>query len=858
MDTATSKGPIHEEITEAAPCTHCGLPVGPYPVLTPTAAFCCSGCNLVYDALQDAGYSDTYYRIKQRIPTYKNATPARVEPASIALSELDTPSFLEEHARLLDDGTYSLELFLDGVHCAACVWLVERLPFELAGVVKARLDLPRARLFLQFHPDEVTLSAIGRWLSQFGYAVHPIRHNRASQRTEAERSLLIKVGICWALAGNVMLFAFALYSGLDISSDTTMLAGTRWASFVLALIAVAYGGSEFMTRAWSSIRLAMRSRQFTRLHIDTPISIGILVGFGHSAWATWTNQGDIWFDSITVLIAALLTARWLQLRSRRMAGDASDRLLSMIPSMARRLLYVRPLPADPAPSTLSHEVVRVSDLHRGDLIEVPVGEVFPVDGIVTSGASSVDRSILTGESHPEAIKTGSSVDAGATNIQAPVIVRVSTTGEQTRVGKLLSWIRDQDTAKAPVVQLADRLSGFFVAGLLLLALLTAALWLSIDPPVAAQHVVALLVISCPCALGMATPLALAIASGRAARRGIFIKTDDAIEQLTHIDAVVLDKTGTLTEGQLAIVHHMGDREALRKAALLETHSNHPIARAIVTSMQKSASCPPVEPEILNLEAIPGKGLRGHVEGSNVVVGRPDWVLESTSQDTPDMASTLKDALEAYAITGFTPVAVAVDGHLASVIALGDSLRDNAPTLVQALYDAGIQVYILSGDHDIVVQRIARDLGISRSHARGHQSPEEKHRFIEHLQKDLGYRVAMVGDGVNDAVALQTAHVGVAVQGGATPSLVAADVFMTREGLTPLTELLAGAQGVMRVIKGNLGISVVYNVLGASAAMLGFVTPLVAALAMPISSLVVVAASIAQRTFRKQETTAPTR
>ena len=702
----------------------------------------------------------------------------------------------------------------------------------MAGVSKARLDLPRARLLLHFEPDTVHLSAVARWLVQFGYVAHPVRQQHTSQRSRIERSLLIKAGICWALAGNVMLFAFALYSGLNGEGDQSLLTGARWASFILAIISVAYGGSEFFRRAWASMHVAWRAREINRLHIDTPISIGILVGFGHSGWATITGQGDIWFDSITVLIAALLTARWLQIRSRRVAGDASDRLLSMIPTMARRITETE---------SDAFELVRVDTLKRDDLIEVPAGEVFPVDGTIASGTTTINKAVLTGESRPEPAEPGSLVEAGATNVSTPVLVRVQATGTSTRVGKLLSWIRNQDSSKAQVVLLADQLSGYFVMDILLLAGLTAMIWAIVDPSQAPQHVVALLVISCPCALGMATPLAMAIAAGRAAQKGIFIKSDEAIQQLTEVDTIVLDKTGTLTTGSMEVVAVKGDAKALELAVQLETISNHPVARAL---MRYNPTCAASGPHLTEVETVAGKGIIGCIQGNKVVVGKPTWVMGLSSP-----SPVLSKALHQFALDGHTPIAIALNGQLAAGVAVGDKIREDARDLLDTLRAAGKDVYMLSGDHDAVVKRVAGTLDLPLGHAIGDASPEYKQAFVHRLQHEEGRTVAMVGEGVNDAVALQTAHVGIAVQGGSSPSLVAADVFMTSEGVRPIAIALRGTQRVMCVIHRNLSISLVYNVLGAGAAMLGLVTPLVAAIAMPISSILVVASSILQRSFK---------
>ena len=858
MPTAAVHNATATEITPETPCVHCGLPVGRYPV-GDGPYFCCTGCRMVYQALQTAGFDETFYRLRDLAPAHSAVAPVPPPADDLKLFELDTDAFLQEHTRPVKDGVRSVELFLDGVHCAACVWLVERLPYEVDGVLEARLDLPRARLTVHFDPERAKLAEVARWLAQFGYVAHPSRQQGMTRRTQTERRLLIKLGICWALAGNVMLFAFALYAGLDTTNDASLATAARWASLALATVAIVYGGSEFFRRSWASLKLAARTRQFRSLHIDTPISLGLLAGFGHSAWATISGRGDVWFDSITVLIAALLTARWLQLRSRRLAGDATERLLSLLPSMARRVRTANDelrMSNGTAPTEANHstldtqhstvEIIRLEDVKPGDLIEVPAGEVFPIDGVIESGTSTVNKAVLTGESRPEPAEPGTTVEAGATNLSAPLQVRVQAAGAETRVGKLLAWIRSQETKQAPVVLLADRLSGFFVLGVLLLATITAAVWLSLAPSEAVPHVVALLVISCPCALGMATPLAMAVAAGRAARAGIFIKSDEATQQLTAIDTVVLDKTGTLTEGRMTLLDYDGDDDALDLATALETHSNHPIATALVQSRGtctldgETVDLPPVEA----FEAIAGQGLRGWVAHHDVAVGRPAWIAELTGP----LPAAFDARLAGYAAQGHTPVAVAVDGRCAAVLAFGDRLRETSKAVIDALQAADKDVYLLSGDHDDVVQRVAETLGIPSGQAFGNVSPEQKRAFVSQLRRMRHRTVAMVGDGVNDAAALQAADVGVAVQGGSTPSLVAADVFLTREGLTPVATLLAGTRHVMRVVRRNLGFSLAYNVVGAGAALLGLVTPLAAAVAMPLSSLVVVLSSIIQRPF----------
>jgi Cu2+-exporting ATPase len=819
-------GPALAAPTEArtepdAPCVHCGLPVGRRPVRTAAGEpCCCTGCAVVRDALVEAGYGDTYDRLRALAPA---PAPRPHQPEALALAELDQPAFIEGSTRPVEGGR-AVDLFVDGVHCAACVWLVERLPYEVAGVTEARLDLPRARLSLTFDPARVSLGEVGRWLARFGYAVRPSRPE-AGEATDAERRLLVRVGVAWALAGNVMLVAAALYSGLDAHAGPLATAA-RWFSLALAVPAVGYGAAPFFRRAWASATSAWRARSVRHLHLDTPIALGIAVGFGHSAWATVTGRGEVWFDSVTVLIAALLTARWLQLRSRRRAGEASERLLALVPRVARRV----------GPDGQA-EVVDLAEIRPGDLVEIPAGEVVPVDGTVETGASRLDRAALTGEARPEPVAPGAAVEAGTTNLQAPLRVRATAVGEGTRVGRLLAWVERGEVRRAPVVLWADRIGGVFVLSVLALAALTAGLWLWLDPAAMPAHVVALLVITCPCALGMATPLALAVAQGRAARAGVFVKSDEAVQRLTEVDTVVLDKTGTLTEGRMDLAEHLGSEAALDLASALEAHATHPIADALVRERGVG------EETVANVEAVAGQGVRGRVGESAVAVGRPEWV-EGLSAPLPDRWRT---ALATWAEAGHTPVAVAVDGAPAAVLAVGDRVRPEAAALVRRLQAEGKAVHVLSGDAPATVAAVAGALGVES--AEGGVSPEEKREAVAALQAE-GRAVLMVGDGVNDAAALRQADVGVAVGGGTTAALVAADLFLTRRGLAPLLDALGGAGTAMRTVRRLLAISLGYNALGAAAAVAGLVTPLVAAAAMPVSSLAVVALALAQPSFRQ--------
>lgn len=792
------------------PCAHCGLPA-PEPAPAEASgdtslAFCCPGCRAAYHAISAAGLQD-FYAVRDRFDMGKDARPA-VEGAGDSADVFETESFIAEHTVPHDDGTVSCDIHLDGVHCAGCVWLVERMPHTLDGVHQASLNLPRARLSLRWNPDEVGLGAVARWLGRFGYAAYPLDAERTGARDRAERRLLVKVGVAWALAGNVMLLASALYVGLG-PEDGAIFHATRVLSGLLAFGSIWFGGREFFRRAIGSFQ---PWRGWQKLSIDVPISLGILVGFLHSTYAAITGVGEIWYDSIAVLIAALLTARWLQMRGRRAAGDAAERLLSVLPTRARRI----------ADDGTVEEVV-ASSLAAGDILEVRLGDVVPADGEVVTGRSSLQRAVMTGESRPEPVAPGAAVHAGETNIGSIIKIRVTAVGESTRLGRLLEWVESSGEHKAPVVHLADKWSGIFVAAILVAAAITGVVWTMLaGADVAVHHVVALLVISCPCALGMATPLAMTVGMGRAARAGIFIKHEDALELLGRVDVALFDKTGTITEGEMEVEPGELDGETLRAVAAIERVSNHPIARAFARWDNGQ--------EVDDVEEIAGHGIVGTVGGRTFKVGSTAWL------DAP------ASAVDSVVSRGLTPLVVEVDGTYSSVIGVGDALRPEAADVLNDLRGRGIETYIVSGDRPELVTAAAAALGLPQHLALGGRTPEQKLSFVEDLRA-AGKVVAMVGDGVNDSGALKASDVGIAVAGGTEVNYVAADVFLTRPGLSGLTTLWNGADSVMHVVRRNLTGSLAYNVFGITFAALGLVSPLFAAVAMPMSSVSVVLSSL---------------
>ncbi len=811
--------------TDLVACAHCGLPVPPALVEAGDARqFCCAGCRTVWSVIHEHGL-DRYYGVRDAAGA--TGRPARASGRSYA--SFDDPSFLERYSRPAPGGLLAIELFLEGVHCAACVWLVERVPRVVDGVVEVRLDYARSRATLLWDPAVVPLSRAAAALDALGYPPHPFRGVKARDMArQADRAMLLKIGVAGALAMNAMGIAFALYGGMRHGMEPEFARLFRWASLALAIPALLYPGGVFLKGAWA----ALRTRT---LHMDVPIALGILAAFASSAVNTVRGAGEVYFESLTALIFLLLVGRFLQTRQQRVAADATELLSSLAPSTARLL------------SGSEVREVPLEALLPGARVEVRAGDTVPADGVVRAGRSELDLSLLTGESRPVGAGPGDAVHAGTVNLSGRLEIEVERTGEETRVGRLMQLVEEHARRRAPIVQLADRISGWFVLAVLVLAAVTGAIWWRVDPSRAVSNVVALLIVTCPCALGLATPLAVGAAIGRASRIGLLIKGADVIERLARPGRFWLDKTGTLTEGRVAIVRTAGDPAALRLAAALEAHSAHPVARAFAALAGDGSDAgfePPAAEEVVEMR---GAGIAGLVAGRAVAVG---------SLDFPGVAppeGPLADAVDDALAEGLTPLVVAVDGIPVAVAVLGDPLRPDAPSALERLRAAGWEIGILSGDQPAVVSAVAHRLGIADALARGGVRPEEKLRLV--AGEAARGRVAMAGDGVNDAAALAAATVGIGVHGGAEAALAAADVYSARPGVAPLADLIEGAQRTMGVIRRNLLFSLLYNLAGVGLAMAGLINPIAAAILMPLSSLTVTVSSYRARTF---ETGAPAR
>jgi Cu2+-exporting ATPase len=802
-------------------CAHCGLPV-PAHLVKPgdELSFCCRGCEQVYALLHERGLQG-FYEVRAQ-------EQAAGQPAMVLgrrFTDFDDPSFEGRYVRTTGRKTREIDLYLEGVHCAACAWLLERLPQSLPGLVSLRLDLARARAHVEWSPELIALSAVARAIDAIGYTPHPWRQDELAALRQAEdRRVLLRVGVAAAAAMNIMFLHVALYAGEFSGMDAGPESFLRWASLLVAIPVATYSAWPFVRTAWEGLRRRVP-------HIDLPIAVAIEAAFLFSAFNTIRGAGPVWFDSIATLTALLLGGRWLQGRAQRQALRTAERLQgSGVVDFARR--------RDPSGATVE---VPAESLMPGEVVEVRSGETLPVDGIVLEGCSRVEQAALTGEAKARSVEAGDRVWAHTTNVGASLVVRAVEVGSGTRMGALLSLLEEARRRQAPIVTLTDRIGRIFVTVILTVAALSTVWWAVVSPEQVMERVIALLVVACPCALGLATPIAMTAALTRAAELGIYIKGADVVQTLTRVREVVFDKTGTLTEGTVSLTRWVGDDGVRAAAAAVAAQSAHPVSRAL-------AEATPAAPgPVTEMREEPGHGVAARVAGAAVALGNRAWMDKLELQ----LSAGLEQQATTFASEGLTPVYVASEGHVRAVAAFGDELRPEAARVIRHLRAAGWTIRILSGDHSVAVSAAAEALGLPADAAMGGRTPEQKLALVQELAqaaRERGEALMMVGDGLNDAAALAAADVGVCVAGGSGPSIQAAHVVLARSGLEALTVLAEGSPRVLSIVRRNLVFSLLYNVTGVGLALAGVVGPLLAAVLMPISSLTVIGASVLGRSF----------
>ncbi|MEA1890660.1 MAG: heavy metal translocating P-type ATPase [Pseudomonadota bacterium] len=794
-------------------CFHCGLPVPEGLELSveinhQAQPMCCKGCEAVARAIV-AGGMESYYQYR----TEKSTTAKELVPDVLRQTEVyDRAEVQRSFVRRSDENIREASLILEGIDCAACVWLNEQHIKGLPGVLEAQVNYSTHRARVVWDERKIKLSDILKAIAEIGYIAHPYDPSQHHQILEKQRKDYLKrLGLAGALGMQVMMFAIAMYNGDWWGMEQKYRTFIEWVSLLLTLPVFLYSGWPFYRAAWRDIK-------HRRAGMDVPISLGIIIAFSGSLFAMAGAGGHVYFDSVVMFIFFLLTARYLELVARKKASEHTEALIQSQATTAVREL-----------SGNETEIVAAQELEAGDIVQVRPGETIPSDGEVVEGRSSIDESLLSGESRPCLKQAGAKVIGGSINIESPLRIRVTEIGQETVLSTILRLVERAQSEKPAIARLADRVAGRFVAAILLLATVVAIYWYLKDPTQWLAITISVLVVTCPCALSLATPAAITAATGTLIRQGLLCSRGYALETLAKVNHFVFDKTGTLTDGQLEIIQvlqlsdDLDEASCLLQAASLEALSEHPVARAFIKSCKTGLRA------VDNLSSTPGSGLAGRINGRQVFLGSMQYIQQETGLEMKDdQSKRLKPG---------SRVLLSDQNDLLAVFVLQDAIRDQAAPLIDDLRQAGIQSLLFSGDDETAVSLVAEKLGIDDY--RSAMLPADKLQQLKELQQQ-GATVAMLGDGINDAPVLAGADVSIAMGEGARYAAAAADMVLFRQDLNIIFRGVTTARKMMRVIRQNLSWALAYNIIALPLAAAGFIQPWMAALGMSASSLIVVA------------------
>ena len=768
-------------------CYHCGDPLPATPLRARINdvehLMCCSGCASAAQWIAGSGLGD-YYRLRE-------GDSVRVQEAPPDLSVWDRDDVQAEHVRTTTDGGCEITLVVEGMHCAACAWLIDRAMRRQDGIEDVSANAVTGRVELRWQAGLTRLSTLLDRLHRLGYRPYLASGDELERgRRLARRRLLLRLGVAGLGAMQVMMFSEALYLDTANEMPTATRDFFRWIAVLVSTPVVFFSGWPFIAGLWREVSLR-------RLGMDTLIGGSILLAWSASLLQTLRGGDEVWFDAAVMFVLFLLAARFLEQMARQRANAQVEALARARPALATR--------EEPGGE---RRQVAITDLLPGDRLFVTVGEPLPADGRLLD-AAWLDESLLSGESAARQRQAGEEAFAGSLCLEHPLRLEVTRSGQDTRLSHMVRLVEEAQRQRPPLALWADRIASRFVASVLVVALLTFTVWTLIDGAGHAFAVaLALLVVSCPCALSLAVPAALAAAHSGLSRMGVLALTQRALFVAPDIDQLLLDKTGTLTEGRPRLLAVQGfdclsDDEATRLAAALESGSSHPLARAFEPATGLVAK---------DMQLTPGLGISGDINARRLRLGRAEFAC----QRDDDGAVWLGDGETALAR-----------------FEIGDRLREDAGAMLDAIRRRGIDAAILSGDGNAAVARVAEALGIDDWLAR--QSPEDKLAAIRERQQQ-GSRVAMLGDGINDAPVLAAADLSIALADGAALAHRSADLIILDGRLERLPRALAQATRMRRIVNQNLGWALAYNGLALPVAAMGWVTPGLAALGMALSSL----------------------
>lgn len=770
--------------------------------------FCCNGCDVAYHVIQEMQLTE-YYELQS---AYGNKKNPNVKPEKTEITDFSALVVNE-------NGQNSIELLVDGIYCGACVWLIESALLKQLNILRARLNMTTKRLIIAWRGAENEVNDYIAILASLGYTSVPYRADIQHKLSMKEQKELLFSAVI-ALFGSMQIMMLSLviwFFNSDIAAQSYTRNFLHYMISLIALPCIVFSSLHFFKHAYRAVK-GMRGS------MDIPISIGIILTTGVSMYETFCIGQYTFYDSALMLIAVLSVGRYFDVRVRNQAKKEAFEILMREPALA--------VVIDEA----GYVTKNISDVKIGDVVLVASGAKMPVDGVIIEGVSTADFSLITGESQPEPIAVGDKVFAGAINLDAIIKVKVLQVGHATELGAMIELIEEAVRAKGKFVELAQRFASWYTAVTLFLACVTFLLWYwlyNISARQAILNSVGVLLVTCPCALGIAVPMAQIMSVSRLLKSRIFVKQADALERFCSIDVLVVDKTGTLTIGKPVLLNYNEiDFKYMDLIAYVAAHSKHPLCQAIAKA---HAAVQHLDIEVTEEK---GLGITGKGNGVFCVMGKLEYVVSKgcqidvakesdASNTTQEVWCYIKDNSQEYKFR----------------MQFQDQLRKDAKQILLDIMKLGIRVIILSGDKEAVVKSIAQQLGVSEAY--GNVMPQEKYNFIRQLQKQ-GYKVAMAGDGLNDSAALISADASIAPSSSIDISQNKADVVFSGNSLVPLFSIITSARWQQRIIKQNIAMSVIYNLIFIPIAIQGLLTPQLAALGMSVSSIAVVLNSMRKK------------
>lgn len=783
-------------------CFHCGLLVSDpqeftLKVESQTQSFCCAGCQAVTSMIIQGGLEQFYQ--------YRSSLNQRAEQQISDYTAFDRSEIQQSFVNV--EGKYKqARLLLDGITCAACVWLIENFLSRIDGVHQIRVNASTHQCTLTWDPQCQSLSHIMAQLAIIGYRPYPFSaQEQRQQLIDRQRKLLMRLGVAGFAMMQVGMVAIALYAGGIQGMDPEWIQLLRWVSLLVATPVVLFSAQPFWSAAWRSLIHSALSQRL-RLTMDVPVSLAILLAYLASMWATLTQGGEVYFDSIAMFTFFLLTGRYLETRLRLRNQVNTMTLTQLLPLTSTRVV------------NNGSEQVPLNNLRLGDRVRIHSGETIPCDGVIVQGQSAVSEAILTGESEPVFKTIGERVIAGTVNSEGSFDLVVEALGEHTRLSTITRLVESAEQDKPRAQQLADRVASYFVLVVLIVSTVVFWSWWRIQPEHALWVTLSVLVVTCPCALSLATPTALTAAIANLTRQGFLILKSHALETLTNIDRVLMDKTGTLTEGTpkvsriLCLNDSLAAKEVLAIAAALEEGSSHPLALAFKPFRGKHS--------VREQNIQTGAGVSGNIYGAEYRLGKSDFVASTSHILPPDDRQWMLLAKNQQ------PVAW---------IGVEDGVRSSAAMAIQQLKEGALEVEVLSGDRQAPVRLLAKQLGIAYQ---AEHEPEEKLGYIKALQ-NKGHKMLMVGDGINDVPVLAGADLSLAMNSATDFARTKADCVLMHNDLSLISKAFAVAKNTKKIIAQNLAWALGYNLLALPLAAMGYIPPYLAAAGMSASSLIVV-------------------